>query len=91
MPKELEKLKKLEYLGMLRIIHLLAQEKQMLTSKIQKNIEISGDAYYKARTKLIDNELIEQKKDKYSAIAPFKLTAKGERIAEFVDKILELL
>jgi len=91
MPKELEKLKKLEYLGMLRIIHLLAQEKQMLTSKIQKNIEISGDAYYKARTKLIDNELIEQKEDKYSAIAPFKLTTKGERIAEFVNKILELL
>jgi len=91
MAKELEELKKLEYLGMLRIIQLLAQEKELLTSKIQTSIEISGDAYYKARIKLIDYDLIEQKEDKYSAIAPFKLTEKGERLAVYISKILELL
>lgn len=83
-----EKLKDFEMLGMLRILYILYKNGPMLTSKIQKEIEISNDAYYKARNKLIDLALIDRKMDKYGAITPFKLTSKGMDVAKIINDLI---
>jgi len=89
----LEKLKNLEQTGTLRIISFLKSREgeKVRPSAIQKALDISNDAYYSARNRLIDLEVIEKIDDKYKTMSYFKLTTKGEKIAVFVYKLLEEL
>ena len=86
-----EKLKEIEQLGIIRIIYILKKEGPMLTSKIQEKLNISNDSYYKARNKLIDLKIIKRDMNNYGTISPFYLTEKGIKIAEELEKLIEIL
>jgi len=88
---EFEKVRDLEKTGILRIMLLLKKDGPLLTSKIQAMLEISNDAYYSSRNKLMDLKLIEQATHKYSMIGPYQLTEKGEKIAQSLMSIYKIL
>lgn len=88
-----EILKNLEQTGTLRIISFLKSKEgeKIRPSAIQKALDISNDAYYSARNKLIDLGIVKKIDDKYKTMSYFRLTEKGERIAVYINKILEEL
>ena len=86
-----EKLKQLENLGMLRILYYIYKNGPQLTTRIQAEIDISNDAYYNSRNRLIDMGFIHREIDKYGTITPFMLTEKGKDVAEQVSNLLKHL
>lgn len=89
----MERIKNLEQKGILRIILFLHKNhmEELRQSTIQKAVGVSNDAYYNSRNKLIDLKIIEKIDDKYKTVSYFKLTEKGQKIAEQLQKINELI
>jgi len=89
----MDKLKQLEQTGMLRIIYYLKkiEKNGVRPSEIQRNVKLSNDSYYTSRNKLIDMQITQKIDDKYSSMSKYGLTKKGKKIAEYIEKIRDLL
>ncbi len=95
MKRDFSKLSILEKAGMTRILLVLYDEKEMLTSVLQKKVGVSPETYYKARNYLEKLGLIEKYNLNLGKIRPYRLTEKGKKIGEILKKtedvILELI
>lgn len=88
---EVKNLSILEKGAMLQIILVLNRNGELLTSKIQKHIDVSNETYYKARKRLEKLKLIEKKKYDFSQFEPYILTDKGKKIGKYLVEISKLL
>ena len=91
MQRDFSKINILEKAGMARIILVLYDEKEMLTSHLQKKADVSPETYYKARNYLEEVGLIERYNLNLGKIRPYRLTKKGKKIGELIKKAEELV
>jgi len=91
MKKDFTKLSILEQAGIARILLVLYDEKELLTSELQKKVGVSAESYYKARNYLEELGLIERYKLNLGKIRPCRLTKRGEEIGKHLKKAEELL
>ena len=91
MKRDYTKFSILEKAGMARILIVLYDEKKMLTSALQKKVEVSAESYYKARRYLEEIGLIERYKLNLGKIRPYRLTKRGKEVGRLLKKAAELL
>ena len=91
MKKVYTKLSILEKAGMARILLVLYDEKEMLTSALQNKVEVSAESYYKARNCLEELGLIERYNLNLGKIKPYRLTERGKKIGKLLKKAEELV
>lgn len=85
-----EIIKNLEKKGMLQIILILDEQKEVRTTKIQKQITISNDPYQDTRKKLETLGIIKQTDYPFTTKQPYMLTEKGKQIAGYLKEIQKL-
>ena len=91
MKKDFTKLSILEQAGIARILLVLYDENEMLTSALQKKVGVSAESYYKARNYLEKLGLIERYKLNLGKIRPYRSTKRGKEIGKLLKKAEELL
>jgi len=91
MEKDFTKLSILEQAGIARILIVLYDENEMLTSALQKKVGVSAESYYKARNYLEEIGLIERYNLNLGKIKPYRLTERGKKIGKYLKKAEELL
>lgn len=91
MESNYKKFSLLEKAGMARILMVLCNENEMLTSSLQKKVGVSAESFYNARNYLEELGLIERYNLNLGKIKPFRITKKGTEIGELLKKAEELL
>lgn len=75
---------------MMQIILTLYNEKELLTSRLQKKIIASNATYYKARKCLEEVECIKQSEEyTFSKFKPWALTDNGQEVAKFATLMVD--
>ena len=91
MKKDFTKLSMLEQAGVARILLVLYDGTEMLTSALQKKVGVSAESYYKARNYLEEIGLIERYNLNLGKIKPYRLTERGKNIGRHLKKAEKLL
>ena len=91
MRRDYTKLSIMEKAGMARILLVLYDEKEMLTSALQKKVEVSAESYYKARNYLEEIGLVERYDLNLGKIRPYRLTKRGKEVGKHLKKAEELV
>ena len=91
MKKDRTKLGILEKAGMARLLLVLYDEKELLTSELQKKVGVSAESYYKARNYLEELGLIERYNLNLGKIKPYRLTKRGKEVGKHLKKAEELV
>ncbi|MCD6484091.1 MAG: transcriptional regulator [Candidatus Odinarchaeota archaeon] len=84
-------LERLERIGTLRVLLVLLKKQECNIITLKRSLKISQTGLYSAINTLIELGLVESKMSTFPREKLLKLTEKGRKVAEYAEKIKEVL